>query len=87
MALSASELLVPYTGPWTEREARHLLNRTGFSARISEVDDALRQSLATVLEERLNDESRPDAYPRPEWAVAPTPARAQRQDYPFNSVP
>src|SRR5262249_24899385 len=66
-------LLAPYTGPWTEREARHLLTRTGFSATVPEVEAALAESLAAVLDRRLNYESAPDAYPRPSWATAPTP--------------
>ncbi|HEY2572642.1 MAG TPA: hypothetical protein VGH65_01190, partial [Verrucomicrobiaceae bacterium] len=73
--MSASKLLAPYTGPWDEQKARHLLNRTGFSAPIHEVESALKESLDAVLQRRLNYEAAPDPYPRPEWAAPPTEAQ------------
>jgi uncharacterized protein (DUF1800 family) len=72
MTRAASPLLAPYSGPWTEREVRHVLNRTGFSARPYEVEAAAGESLDALLDRRINYESRPDNFPRPEWAIAPT---------------
>ncbi len=73
--MSPSKLLAPHTGPWDEQKVRHLLNRTGFSATADEVESALKESLDAVLQRRLNYESTPDPYPRPEWAAPPTPAQ------------
>ncbi len=67
-----SKLLAPYAGSWNERTARHFLNRTGFSATLTDVEAALKQSLAAILKRRLHYESTADPYPRPEWAIPAT---------------
>lgn len=44
----------PYTGPWTKNEVTHLLKRTLFGARVSEVNYFLGLGLDQAVNEILN---------------------------------
>ncbi len=41
--------LAPYTGPWTRREAAHLLRRVTFGASIAEIDAAVKAGLGNTV--------------------------------------
>ncbi|MEN9282240.1 MAG: hypothetical protein RL594_1175 [Bacteroidota bacterium] len=41
--------LVPYTGPWTRREAAHLLRRASFGGSVAEVDAAVAAGLSSTI--------------------------------------
>ena len=72
MEAHPSDLLAAYPGPWDERAAAHLLNRTGFSAPLEKVEAALKDSPDAVLQRLLDYESTPDPYARPDWAEPET---------------
>jgi uncharacterized protein (DUF1800 family) len=50
-------------------EARHLLNRTSFSALAGEIDDYAKLSRAQAVDRLLSETRRVAAYPAPEWAA------------------
>ncbi len=58
---SPTAALDPYTGPWTRREAVHLLRRLTFGAKKKDVDKVLTQGLQTTLQSLLTL----DAIPAP----------------------
>ena len=52
--------LDPYSGPWTETEARHLLRRTVFGPSQSMVETAVAQGLSTTITELFKTVPLPD---------------------------
>lgn len=63
--------LEPYTGPWTRRQARHLVRRTGFGAIKREVDGALFDGSATAAVDRLLEQALAEPLPEPPtWYTA-----------------
>ncbi len=64
--ISAS--LAPYSGPWTRREARHLVARTHFGALKRDVDTALNDGLADRAVDRIVDDAIGSPLPEaPQW--------------------
>lgn len=70
---SPTASLDPYTGPWTKREAIHLLRRLTFGAKKKDVDKILAQGMQTALQNLLVV----DATPAPPLNVYST---AQKPD-------
>ena len=68
MASSRSDPLETYQGPWDEKAAAHLLNRTGFSATIKEIEAALKGSLSGAVRRCVHYDQLAAAWPKPEWA-------------------
>ncbi len=62
--LNARTSLSPYSGPWTRREARHLVARTQFGALKRDVDAAYNDGSAAVAVDRIVDAAM--AVPLPE---------------------
>lgn len=52
--------IAPYTGPWTSTEATHLLRRTMFGARKTDVDYFAAMSMSSAVDELLNAINMPD---------------------------
>jgi len=69
MSEAVSELLAPFPGPWDERAAAHLLNRTGFSAQPEEIQRLLKDGPDVSLQRILDYESTPEEWPKPECAL------------------
>ncbi|GIV60541.1 MAG: hypothetical protein KatS3mg043_1630 [Rhodothermaceae bacterium] len=60
--------LEPYAGPWTRRQARHLVRRTGFGAIKREVDGVLADGNAATAVDRLVAAAQADPLPEaPAW--------------------
>lgn len=59
--LAPSAALDPYTGPWTQREATHLLRRLCFGVKKPDIDQAVSKGFANSL----NDLLKIDAIPSP----------------------
>ena len=55
--------LSPYTGPWSTREVIHLLKRTGFGFKNSDVNTLLSQSINAAVNTILNINTTPAAPP------------------------
>ncbi len=70
--------LDPYTGPWTENEAIHLMRRLCFGSRKEDIDQMLAKGLAKSLADLLT----PDANPVPPVNIYST-AQKPDPDVPF----
>ncbi len=57
--------LEPYSGPWTRRQARHLISRTNFGALKRDVDAALNDGSAAVAVDRIVDDAIAEPLPEP----------------------
>jgi len=74
MADSTSSLLAPYTGPWDERAAAHLLNRVCFSAPIEQIEMLMKQTPDQALQRLLYYEYTPESCPDPSCAEPSVPS-------------
>lgn len=63
----------PYTGQWTEQEIIHLLKRTMFGARKTDVDYFKTKTLNQAVDELLNPTAPDPAPPVKEYATSTTP--------------
>lgn len=52
--------LTPYTGPWTQEQAAHLLRRATFGPNKTQVDTAVQNGLDATLTQLLADQPMPD---------------------------
>lgn len=60
--------LEPYTGPWTRKQARHLVSRTNFGALKRDVDNALNDGSASAAASLIVSDAASEPLPEPpQW--------------------
>ena len=65
--------LTPYTGPWTQAELVHLLRRTMFGVKGSDLSYFTGRSMNQVVDELLTPTAAAPALPIKEYSIAATP--------------
>jgi uncharacterized protein (DUF1800 family) len=65
--------LTPYTGPWTQAELVHLLRRTMFGVKRSDLSYFTGRSMNQVVDELLTPTAAAPALPIKEYSIAATP--------------
>lgn len=83
--------LTPYTGPWGYAQAAHLLRRTGFGLKKSEIDILLTMNMNSAVNKVLTVPANPPAppvnnYNNPDYTDAVVPAGQTWTNQPLNPL-
>ena len=79
--------LTPYTGPWTVKEAGHLMRRTTFGPSQAMIEEALSLGMDAAVDRLLNNEVTPPEPPIKWYLDAPHPNPAIRPFIPYVNDP